>query len=265
MATGGKLNRVQKVLKRLLPGSSSRENDRDTGSKVPKQGQIESNVPMECGPAAEEEKQIQPRDSDVRDTEQDPGTGTSEATACQPRDSDVRDTEQDPGTGTSEATACQPRDSDVRDTEQDPGTGTSEATACQPRDSDVRDTEQVPGTGTSEATACQPRDSDVRDTEQDPGTGTSEATACQLGNSLNTELSSAQQGVEFTISDLLAEGGEYRLYQLTKFYRDRLKHAIEEKVERLGWMLTKDGHFSREENEVSVFSVLSLNCWYQRE
>ncbi|XP_072891112.1 NACHT, LRR and PYD domains-containing protein 3-like isoform X2 [Hemitrygon akajei] len=201
MATGGKLNPVQKVLKRFLPGNSSRKDDRDTGSKVPKQGQIESNVPMECGPAAEEEEQIQPRDSDVRDTEQDPGTGTSEATYCQPRDSDVRDTEQDPGTGTSEATACQPRDSDVRDTEQDPGPSTSEATSC------------------------------------------------QLGNSLNTELSSAQQGVEFTISDLLAEGGEYRLYQLTKFYRDRLKQAIEEKVESLSWMLTKEGHFSREENE----------------
>ncbi|XP_072893418.1 NACHT, LRR and PYD domains-containing protein 3-like isoform X1 [Hemitrygon akajei] len=54
---------------------------------------------------------------------------------------------------------------------------------------------------------------------------------------------------EFTISDLLAEGEEYRLYQLTKFYRDRLKQAIEEKVERLSWMLTKEGHFSREENE----------------
>ncbi|XP_059817791.1 NACHT, LRR and PYD domains-containing protein 3-like [Hypanus sabinus] len=225
LTAGGKLNLVQKALKKFLPGNSSRKDDRDTGSKVPKQGQIESNVPMEW--AAEEEEQIQPRDSDVRDTEKDPGTGTSEATACQPRDSDVRDTEQGPGTGTSEATACQPRDSDVRDTEQDPGTGTSEATACQPRDSDVRDT------------------------EQDPGTGTSEATACQLGNSLNTELSSAQQGMEpeFTISDLLAEGGEYRLYQLTKFYKDRLKHAIEEKVERLGWMLTKEGHFSREENE----------------
>ncbi|XP_059817680.1 NACHT, LRR and PYD domains-containing protein 3-like [Hypanus sabinus] len=155
------------------------------------------------------------------------------------------------GPAAEEDKQIQPRESDVRDTEQDPGTGTSEATACQPRDSDVRDTEQDPGTGTNEATACQPRDSDVRDTEQDPGTGTSEATACQLGNSLNTELSSAQQGVEteFTISDLLAEGGEYRLYQLTKFYRDRLKHAIEEKVERLGWMLTKDGHFSGEENE----------------
>ncbi|XP_062896045.1 NACHT, LRR and PYD domains-containing protein 3-like [Mobula hypostoma] len=179
MATGGKLNRVQKILKRLLPVNSSREDNLDTGSKVPKQGQIESNVPMECGPAAAEVEQIQPRDSDVRDTNQDPGTSTSEATVCQPRDSDVRDTEQDPGTGTSEATVC------------------------------------------------------------------------QLGSSLNTELSSVQQGAEpeFTISDLLAEGGEYRLYQLTKFYRDRLKQAIEEKVERLGWMLTKEGHFSREENE----------------
>ncbi|XP_072106362.1 NACHT, LRR and PYD domains-containing protein 3-like [Mobula birostris] len=251
MATGGKLNRVRKVLKRFLPGNSLREDDRDTGSKVPKQGQIQSNVPMECGPAAAEVEQIQPRDSDVRDTEQNPGTSTSEATVCQPRDSDVRDTEQDPGTGTSEVTVCQPRDSDVRDTDQNPGTGTSEATVCQPRDSDVRDTDQDPGTSTSEATVCQPRDSDVRDTDQDPGTSTSETTVCQLRSSLNTELSSPQQGVEpeFTISDLLAEGEKYRLYQLTKFYRDRLKQAIEEKVERLGWMLTKEGHFSREENE----------------
>ncbi|XP_059849532.1 NACHT, LRR and PYD domains-containing protein 3-like [Hypanus sabinus] len=104
---------------------------------------------------------------------------------------------------------------------------------------------------TAEVDQIQPRDSDVRNLNQQPGTGTSEATACQLGSSLNTELSSSQQGAEpeFAISDLLAEGEEYRLYQLTKFYRDRLKHAIEEKVERLGWMLTKEGHFSREENE----------------
>ncbi|XP_072892614.1 NACHT, LRR and PYD domains-containing protein 3-like isoform X1 [Hemitrygon akajei] len=155
MATGGKLNQARKVLKRFLPGKSLREDDRATGSNVPKQGQIESNVPMECSPATAEVKQILPRDSDVRDTEQDPGTGTSEATAC------------------------------------------------------------------------------------------------QLGSSLNMELSTPPQGAEpeFTISDLLAEGGEYQLYQLTKFYRDRLKQAIEEKVERLGWMLTKEGHFSREENE----------------
>ncbi|XP_072893235.1 uncharacterized protein [Hemitrygon akajei] len=155
MDKGGKLKRAAKRLKRFLPGGSSREDDLDTGSKVPKLGQIDSDVPMECGPAAEEEEKIQPGDSDVRDTDQDPGTSTSEATAC------------------------------------------------------------------------------------------------RLGSSLNTELSSPQEGAEpeFTISDLLAQGEEYRLYQLTKFYGDRLKQAIEEKVERLGWMLTKEGHFSREENE----------------
>ncbi|XP_072893242.1 uncharacterized protein [Hemitrygon akajei] len=155
MDKGRKWKRVAKRLKRFLPGGSSSEDDLDTGSKVPKQGQIESDVPMECGPAPEKEEKIQPRDSGVRDTDQDPGTGTSEATAC------------------------------------------------------------------------------------------------QLGSSLNTELSSPQEGAEpeFTISELLAQGEEYRLYQLTKFYRDRLKQAIEEKVERLGLMLTEEGHFSREENE----------------
>ncbi|XP_072893125.1 uncharacterized protein [Hemitrygon akajei] len=152
---GGNLNRVWKGLKRFLPGNPSRENDRDTGSKVPKQGYIESNVPIECSPDAGELEQSQPTDSGVRDTDQDPGSSTSEVTAC------------------------------------------------------------------------------------------------QLEISLNTELSSPQQRAEpeFTISDLLAQGGEYRLYQLTKFYKDRLEQAIEEKVERLGWMLTKERHFSREENE----------------
>ncbi|XP_072891826.1 NACHT, LRR and PYD domains-containing protein 3-like [Hemitrygon akajei] len=197
MDRGRESKGVQKLLKRFLLGGSSGKDDRDTGSKVPKQGQIESDVP-ECSMAAAEVEQIQPRD-----------------------------------------------------TNQDPGTSTSEATACQTRDSDVRDTDQDPGTSTSEATVCQPRDSDVRDIDQDAGTSTSETTACQRGSSLETELSSPQQRAEpgFTISDLLAEGEEYRLYQLTKFYRDRLKQAIEEKVERLGWMLTKEGHFSREENE----------------
>ncbi|XP_072893559.1 uncharacterized protein [Hemitrygon akajei] len=153
MDEGGNL--AGKAPKRLLPGGSSREDDRDTGSKVPKQGQIESNVPMECSPAAVEVEQSRPKDRDVGDTDQDPGTSTSEATVY------------------------------------------------------------------------------------------------QLGSSLNMELSSPQQGAEpkFTISELLAQGDEYRLYQLTTFYRDRLQQAIEEKVERLGWMLTKEGHFSREENE----------------
>ncbi|XP_072108221.1 LOW QUALITY PROTEIN: NACHT, LRR and PYD domains-containing protein 3-like [Mobula birostris] len=102
-----------------------------------------------------------------------------------------------------------------------------------------------------EGEQSEPRDRGIGDTDQNPGRGASEATACELSSSLNTELSSPQQVAvpEFTISELLAQWDEYRLYQLTKFYRDRLKQTIEEKVERLGWMLTKEGHFSREENE----------------
>ncbi|XP_072891997.1 NACHT, LRR and PYD domains-containing protein 3-like isoform X2 [Hemitrygon akajei] len=104
---------------------------------------------------------------------------------------------------------------------------------------------------TEEVEQSQPRDSGIRDSDPDPGTSTCEVTACLLGSSINKELSSPQTGTatESTISDLLDQWDEYQLYQVTKFYRDRLKQAIEERVERLGWMLTKEGHFSREENE----------------
>ncbi|XP_072893876.1 NACHT, LRR and PYD domains-containing protein 3-like isoform X2 [Hemitrygon akajei] len=83
MAADGKLNQVRKLLKSLSLDSSSSEDDRGTGNNAPKQGQIKSDVPVECRPATKEGEQIQPRDSDVRDTNQDPGTSTSEATACQ--------------------------------------------------------------------------------------------------------------------------------------------------------------------------------------
>ncbi|XP_072892682.1 NACHT, LRR and PYD domains-containing protein 3-like isoform X2 [Hemitrygon akajei] len=83
MAADGKLNQVRKLLKSLSLDSSSSEDDRGTGNNAPKQGQIKSDVPVECRPATTEGEQIQPRDSDVRDTNQDPGTSTSEATACQ--------------------------------------------------------------------------------------------------------------------------------------------------------------------------------------
>ncbi|XP_062892935.1 NACHT, LRR and PYD domains-containing protein 3-like isoform X2 [Mobula hypostoma] len=151
---GEKLNRVRRDLKRYFPDRSSRKDDRDKGNKITKQGQIERNVPMEYGPAAEDGEKSRPRDSGVRDT--DPEAGTS----------------------------------------------------------------------------------------------TSEATAWQLRNSLNTELSSVRQGAGpvSTISDLRAQRDEYQLYHRTMFYRNKLKEAIEEGVEPLSWMLTKEGHFSAQEH-----------------
>ncbi|XP_062895730.1 NACHT, LRR and PYD domains-containing protein 3-like [Mobula hypostoma] len=107
------------------------------------------------------------------------------------------------------------------------------------------------GPSAEEGKQSQPGDTVTRDTDPNPAISTSEVTARQLGSSLNTESSSLKQGVEpqSMISDLLAQWDDYRLYQLTKFYRDRLKQAIEERVERLSGMLTKEGHFSEQENE----------------
>ncbi|XP_051865273.1 NACHT, LRR and PYD domains-containing protein 3-like isoform X2 [Pristis pectinata] len=51
------------------------------------------------------------------------------------------------------------------------------------------------------------------------------------------------------ISELLAQLDDYQLFQLTKFYQERLKQAIEERVEGLSLMLREEGHFSRQEHE----------------
>ncbi|XP_072132678.1 NACHT, LRR and PYD domains-containing protein 6-like [Mobula birostris] len=77
MAAGEKLNRVPRDLKRYFPDRSSIEDDWDKGNKITKQGQIERNVPMEYGPAAEDGEKSRPRDSGVRDTDPEAGTSTS--------------------------------------------------------------------------------------------------------------------------------------------------------------------------------------------
>ncbi|XP_072893763.1 NACHT, LRR and PYD domains-containing protein 3-like [Hemitrygon akajei] len=54
---------------------------------------------------------------------------------------------------------------------------------------------------------------------------------------------------ESTISALLAQWDEYGLYELTKYYRDRLEQAIEEGVKTLRCMSGQEGHFRAEEHE----------------
>ncbi|XP_072893106.1 NACHT, LRR and PYD domains-containing protein 3-like [Hemitrygon akajei] len=51
-----------------------------------------------------------------------------------------------------------------------------------------------------------------------------------------------------TNSHTLTQRDEYRLYELTKSYRDRLKQAIEEGIEPLSWMLRKEGYFNAQEH-----------------
>ncbi|XP_078286275.1 uncharacterized protein LOC144611065 [Rhinoraja longicauda] len=51
-----------------------------------------------------------------------------------------------------------------------------------------------------------------------------------------------------TLSKLLTQWNGYQLFQLTKFYRERLKQAIEEGVESLSFMMRREGHFSEQEH-----------------
>ncbi|XP_051865124.1 uncharacterized protein LOC127566648 [Pristis pectinata] len=128
----------------------------------------------------------------------------------------------------------------------------------------------------------QPSGSGIRDGIQGHGTSPSEAIPCDVGGSLITESSSLNQGAEHqmlgssvatmaedanrggdtvtsksrkdtdpetTISELLAQCGDYQLFQLSNFYRERLKPAIEEGVERLSLMLRDEQHFSGQEHE----------------
>ncbi|XP_067916043.1 NACHT, LRR and PYD domains-containing protein 3-like [Heterodontus francisci] len=51
-----------------------------------------------------------------------------------------------------------------------------------------------------------------------------------------------------TITDFLTNYDDYQLFQLTKFYRDRLEQAIEEGVDGVSSLLTFERHFSGQEH-----------------
>ncbi|XP_032873048.1 uncharacterized protein LOC116970515 isoform X2 [Amblyraja radiata] len=149
---GGKLTKVGKVLKRLWPGTSSKNDGQNTGTTTEKQSRIESRTSMECEPAEEEREQ------------------------------------------------------------------------CQSRERGIGDVVHAPGTESSDE-IHHDRDSS------------------------NKESSSPLQGADLTLTyfELLTQWSDYQLFQLTKFYRERLKQAIEEGVESLGSMMRRQGCFSGQE------------------
>ncbi|XP_051865133.1 uncharacterized protein LOC127566659 [Pristis pectinata] len=57
------------------------------------------------------------------------------------------------------------------------------------------------------------------------------------------------KGPKSTLSELLTQWDDYQLFQLGKFYRNRLTEAIEERVEGLSQLLRNEGHFSGCEHE----------------
>ncbi|XP_059817644.1 NACHT, LRR and PYD domains-containing protein 3-like [Hypanus sabinus] len=58
-----------------------------------------------------------------------------------------------------------------------------------------------------------------------------------------------EKGPMTTISKHTSQWNEEQLFQLSKFYRERLKQAIEERVEELTEMLRLEGHISDQEQE----------------
>ncbi|XP_032872923.1 uncharacterized protein LOC116970374 isoform X1 [Amblyraja radiata] len=75
---GGKLTKVGKILKRLWPGTSSKNDGQNTGTTTEKQSGIESSTSMECEPAEEEREQCQSRERGIGDVVHAPGTESSD-------------------------------------------------------------------------------------------------------------------------------------------------------------------------------------------
>ncbi|XP_078251408.1 uncharacterized protein LOC144590937 [Rhinoraja longicauda] len=63
-----------------------------------------------------------------------------------------------------------------------------------------------------------------------------------------TPTTSTDTDLTPTLSELLTQWNGYQLFQLTKFYRERLKQAIEEGVESLSFMMRREGHFTKQEH-----------------
>ncbi|XP_051865185.1 NACHT, LRR and PYD domains-containing protein 3-like isoform X2 [Pristis pectinata] len=63
------------------------------------------------------------------------------------------------------------------------------------------------------------------------------------------ELSDHLKDPKSTLSELLTQWDDYKLFQLGNFYQDRLTEAIEGRVEGLSQLLRNEGHFSGREHE----------------
>ncbi|XP_032872870.1 uncharacterized protein LOC116970309 isoform X2 [Amblyraja radiata] len=109
---------------------------------------------------------------------------------------------------------------------------------------------------------CKSRERGIGDVVHGPGTDPSGEIHHDRA-SPNKESSSLIQGADIILafSELLTQWSDYQLFQLTKFYRERLKQAIEEKVESLGFMMRRQRYFSEQEHGVSGrITVTYVSC-----
>ncbi|XP_032872869.1 uncharacterized protein LOC116970309 isoform X1 [Amblyraja radiata] len=89
-------------------------------------------------------------------------------------------------------------------------------------------------------------------------------TMAEVGNKTAAPVTSTTRtdtDIILAFSELLTQWSDYQLFQLTKFYRERLKQAIEEKVESLGFMMRRQRYFSEQEHGVSGrITVTYVSC-----
>ncbi|GCB78333.1 hypothetical protein scyTo_0020094, partial [Scyliorhinus torazame] len=79
-----------------------------------------------------------------------------------------------------------------------------------------------------------------------PNLGTTVTTMAE-GPNIGGDPTSTDQN--FPNNEFLTKCNEYRLFQLTKLYRDRLEHAIEEVVDEISLLLTIEKHLSKHEHQ----------------
>ncbi|XP_032871890.1 uncharacterized protein LOC116969026 [Amblyraja radiata] len=96
---------------------------------------------------------------------------------------------------------------------------------------------------------CQSRGRGIGDVVHGPGTDPSDEIHHDRDSS-NKESSSLIQVADLmpTFSELLTQWSDYQLFQLTTFYGERLKQAIEEGVERLSFTMKREGCFNEQEH-----------------
>ncbi|XP_078286322.1 NACHT, LRR and PYD domains-containing protein 3-like isoform X2 [Rhinoraja longicauda] len=82
----------------------------------------------------------------------------------------------------------------------------------------------------------------------DPGADGSREIPPVQGSS-DKESPSLSQATESAKAELLTRCDDYQLFQLTNFYRERLKPAMEQGVERLSFVMREGGYFSGQEHE----------------
>ncbi|XP_059811466.1 NACHT, LRR and PYD domains-containing protein 3-like [Hypanus sabinus] len=234
---------LNRRFKHILPFGSSKENDQNVGDTTAKQGGIEGCIPLDYNSASEEKEQSHPRGRFDTET-QDRGSPVSMKSRCSYSRGGTRKGSGGKCTAKWKQKLKGPLLSDSsRENDQTSGVPISVegyVEGCDPLECDITEEEREQE---------HPRGSEVGNSVKSHGTSLCEATSCHVRGSLNKESLGLDQDGDPKTEILWSHFDNYQLFQLTNFYRERLKSAIEERIEEFGLILKEEGHFSGQEHK----------------